>query len=203
VNNYDKTIRSLLLAAPPIYRKVFRPDCSLEGTCIAIEALAYFGVPATAMSASLWAFNPYAVKVVETEGLLTSENPKAEEHLEAGYHAAWVGKTGDVVPGRWDGYLVIVTDKHLVDLTIGNAGVPEKGLPLAAMSLERPESFDQPAGYELPGGAKVLYTFYPTDTSYKQARNWSKERLQDVTGLVIRAMKAVQVQMEAEDGAAV
>jgi hypothetical protein len=102
--------------------------------------------------------------------------------------AAWSGHMGIVIPNRGDG-------QAFIDMTVGQANVPERGINLGALCLLVGDDFvagKQPHS-EMVRGCHLTYTAYPADHGYDTGTNWMK-----MTGLD-RAVQMVFTRMYGDD----
>jgi len=94
-------------------------------------------------------------------------------------------------PG-WPGHLVAYGDGKLIDLSIGQASRPSKGILLAPIVCSCPGKFLHEDGSTLelglPNGALLLYQARPSDRSYRHSVYWTRRERHALVGRVIRRM---------------
>jgi hypothetical protein len=181
-------IDGLVRLARPIILEGWHARSCIASTRVGHDVLAYFGVPAAPTAVVVSAWNQTAWAAVER-----GETPDFE-HTDA-WSAGVAGTSGvNRATQRWDGHLVlVVADRVLVDLTVGQLHRPERGieLPEAGWWPVLPTfAQGQPVLYPLPRGGMLSYR-QVNDRAWKRAPDWTGRdgRFRTPVGRIIRAIR--------------
>ncbi len=156
-------IERLVRLAPPLLAVRFTPDCCIVATKVACGVLNHFGIPA-------W---PQPTRLIV-------QNMKAWKRYRRGDHGPPLFRQGEFTLGigfgqdirkrdpqfkGYDGHLVARVGDVIVDLSLGQAARPEKGvhLPKAAMI---------PGKSIVMNGCVLEYGFFE-DSSFEVTPDWT------------------------------
>lgn len=174
----DKIYDSLMAVAPAILDKYFKPTRCIVATRLGIEALAYFGIPASPLPCRVDIFNPEYCKlraagVADPNELLAGGAYMVS--IDAGNHR-----------GGYGGHLMIELPDGVMDLNFGQFSRPLKNMTLPEVMGFAELGADGPSCYELNGCTIVIRRV--SDAVFKTAPDWTQP-YKRVTGEIIRAMK--------------
>lgn len=169
------------------------PDACIAATRVAIHALAEKRVPARALHVSVVAYNPPYRELLEArhadpEGWDSLPHDEKErltvEWRERGAWSVLLGFGADPRAKRpgYDGHVVaIVKERWLLDLTIGQAARPHKGIHLEAGFAPVDRDFlrgEKPITFKF-GDATAIYYAEPERRGYLLAPDWKHARRGD------------------------
>jgi hypothetical protein len=153
----DPALVLVALAAvgrPIMLEYVERSSC-IAATRMGLEVCRYFGIAARPQSVRMMAVNALA-----RAAITAGEEP---DWAAGAWSVGIAGNGQPQTPGGWDGHLVLVADRTLVDLSLDQASRPAKDLPLNAATFRLDDTFDH--------GEWVHYRLGPATVSYQQTRD--------------------------------
>lgn len=190
--NAEHALRRVADVAPPILSAAFRNDCCIAATGIAYDVFRHFGIASRALPVRFLVANARFIELVDR-----GEEPLADP-------TSWaIGVTGSGRRQRratgehaWDGHLVLVVERRwLLDLTLGQARRPAKGILLPDVFVGTvppgwPTSDDEQLTYRLRGGCAICYVPQRGNRGYTGSPDWRQRRtkLRHVTAAIIRAV---------------
>lgn len=147
---------------------------SVRACRAAIDALATFGVRATALSVTLAVYNHAYVAAMRGGAKAPTTTEEAEEWKAQGRYMTVLGAPGDTVrqvDGRWYGHLVLVLEgSWLVDITVDQVNDDRFGIHLEPTAIPVTKTFlegKQPLWLKgSDGNAFLKYTARPDDKGY-------------------------------------
>lgn len=204
-------IAALVATARPHILERFRPNSCIASTRVAIEALARFGVAATAVAAQVEIYNPTARALLE--GGISKEAFRARlaESVRAapGPEPPWsIGLgVGEPLHGSWTGHLVALTDatdaseRVLIDLSLDQASRPLRDIRLSPIWV--PAADEVCAGDARVGGTVagtlVRYQLMPAQEGWDFSPDWCEPaRWQDLVDATEASMREWLAAHEAE-----
>jgi hypothetical protein len=178
--------------AGPIFRHYFTPDCCLNGTRVALEAMKHFGVEARPLTTQVMLFNKLFWERIQAKGEMPDEEECQAWVREGGWSIGIRGQsTGR--PG-WPYHLVAIADSFLIDSSMRQFNRPERNIEVPDLSLSKATP-DFLAG-RLPlvlssaSGLVISYNPEPSNLSYQACPGFEQHDLNmKVADLVIDAMR--------------
>ena len=174
-----QTLKEFSLVARQACLDAFGKDACMAATRVGIDTLRHFGIPAYPLTVQVVIFNEVYGRLLREGGGLTRNIEEVEEWKQKGAWSHGVGVPGlGEGPGKWPGHLVaIVQNQWLIDLSIGQANKPEKGIilgdPIICSVTE--EFLGGNDRHTITNGALMLtYLARPKDFSYRQRADWSE-----------------------------
>lgn len=166
---------------PEVTDENLAPNHCILAARVAVEVGRYFGVPITARSTKVAAFNPTAREWIG--------KPLAEWPKEA--HSVGIAGAGMHGPG-WDGHVIAESEHWVIDLATGQFSRPKKQLDIPETLVVRKEdgaSPDRMLTVVLDNDCQIAYL--PHDDlgwqdapDWKNRANWTAE-----VGALIRLIK--------------
>ena len=163
----------------------FTPDCCINGTKVAIEALGQFGIDSLATSVRFAFFNRFAWDLFQ-RGIPVPEWP---DHA----HSLGVGPKQDTAPNKWNGHLIAEGDGWALDISAGQFARPGR------LIVEGPRVLP-----ELPTNEPLLATDrhgqvlwmdrWPENVAWKTASGWRRSHTAEVNELVARIQRAMSIE---------
>ena len=178
-------------AATEVLPRYFRPDCCLNGTRVAVEALAEFGISVEPLATTVEVYNPKMVQRVEEHGGW-DDIPRDEMDAWRA-EGCWVGAcdgTQDERPG-WPWHMIGLAGKWIVDSSLGQFSRPQKGVDLWPLLVHPARGLSRGGSLALQDdrGAVLVYRVAP-EASWADTTGFlrSPHNLH-VAAAVIRAMR--------------
>lgn len=180
-----RILETIAKIAPNAILRKYKETCCIAGARIIIEVLKklhFKNIKPFTVEANI--FNEVYVK----KGRTPQSDEEAQQWLTEGCWQIVLGDREEKIEGRWPGHLVVlINDQYLLDVTIFQATRPHKGIHLTPVLTTVPEDFikgEDKCGL-MYNNCMIIYTSYPTDDSYKTARDWwdvarSKEVVSDI-----------------------
>jgi len=170
----------------------FRHDSCIASTRATLLVLHYFGHIAYPQAVKVQAFNAKAWAMRdELKGLPIEQWPPGA------WSVGIAGRAGSSRPGRWDGHLVAVSGRWLLDPSLDQLARPAKGIWVEAGAFRMPEHWgagwpEDEAGLVTQHDGSVILYEPLADTSWRQSPNWSAKlpAIKRVTGEAIRLLRA-------------
>lgn len=164
----------------------FRVDSCIASTRVTIEVCRYWGLMARPQPTRVQAFTPTAWKLRDELVSLP-----VEQWPPGAYSVGVAG--GDHAPGRWNGHLVAVQGRWIIDPSIDQLARPQHGLLVQASAWLMPEAWagklapDETGQVALPDGTVIIYEALD-DWKFRQSPNWSAKlpAIKRVTGAAIK-----------------
>ncbi len=126
--NVPRIIARFVEVAPAILRAHFRKDSCLNASRVTIEALAAFGIRATAMSVDILCFN----KAFDAQTKRLGRIPHVgKDTLDEGAWAMGIDRNDastDAANNAWCGHLVVIAQDFLIDASARQFDRPEKNI---------------------------------------------------------------------------
>ena len=189
----DEIFGKLVLVASAALPEMFsaRNYC-LNGTRVLIDVLQHFGIEAKPLSVQLVVTNAAWKECLDKVGVATQA--MVDEWVESkGAWSVGIDTSSPKEPGLWNGHIVLVTDRVLVDSAIGQLSRPEKNMKLpGAFACEyAPEFFSKGRALSIvgPKGVWVRYWAREKDKSFEQLPGFQRSQTnQEVTEEIIELM---------------
>lgn len=188
-------VTTLARIAPPVFRKLYTPNCCVVATKIAIDTLAAVGVRARPINTRYTALNRKYIALVEKHG----RYPESVDELHE-----WTDKLGawslstDVGnhDGGFGGHLIALVAEHvMLDLSASQAARPAKGIHIPGPvigAVPRPWPVGAIAPVELDQGGFLMYERVADDPVYRDAPDWKDPlRRDNVTAAFVEAIREV------------
>jgi hypothetical protein len=157
----------------------YRPDCCIAATRILLSVADYFRLTALPLCVQATVFNPVMSQRLEHEAMPSQEEAE-RSWFPAGCHSVGLGVPGDSEPGRWQGHLVAVVERHLLDITLDQASRPQHGIVLPAVCVCPLDLDFLMRRAMLQGrcnGCLVRYLALPTGAGdFQRAPDWRSKR---------------------------
>jgi len=165
-----KIVKHFVDAARQLFPHVFTPDCCINATWVAIEALRAMHIDAKPIATEFAACNKVAKDIASVHGWPNESNREAWTDTDA-----WIMTIDESSPG--DGYkhhLVCTTQYHLIDASIGQFDRPAKNVPMPpALAISLPAKTrngfmagSEPIGLCCDNGASLVYKPNIDETDY-------------------------------------
>jgi len=164
----------------------FRQDSCIASARVTLLVCHYFGIVAKPQAVKVCAYTPLAWEQRARLASLPAEQWPS---------GAWaVGITGgEHRPGRWNGHLVALAGRWLIDPSLDQLARPHLGLLVAASAWQMPEHWsgqvaeDEQGQITQPDGSVITYDAL-ADTTWRQSPNWSAKApgIRRCTALAIR-----------------
>lgn len=181
----DVLIQHLAAAYPEVTHGRWKAEACLPASAMALRVLAAFAIRARAVPVQLMCYNPaWAARLLEERPAPRSPE-EAREWAEAGCYSVGIGFPMSPTandPGHWNAHMVVVTDSPLlqtqvlIDLTLGQAARPAKGMDLAP-TLIYPvvPGFEDGAPVMLQDvqGSLLAYSRHPNPPPWESLHTWS------------------------------
>jgi hypothetical protein len=186
-------------------RSLYAPDCCIVASRVALDVLAHFQIPARPVVTRLFVMNQAYVTWVKAHQRLPTKEEK-QEMLAAGGWSVLVGASKPTrSPTGGVGlplHLVVYLDAgYLVDLSIGQASRPQKGIVLEPLIGRVSEAFPREGaafGHPQPDGSKVYLDYEVIENdAYLQAPDWTSKRRRFLSGRAIMALNALDSKQQA------
>jgi hypothetical protein len=177
------TLTEIMLASRESVLEEFRKQSCIATTRVIIDVCAYFGIKASPMAVSVIAFTKTAW-AQDGDGAPVSEWPDDRYSVGIGFRS----RLGHKLTKDWDGHLVAVTDKWMLDGSLDQISRPEHSLSLCPLAIDVPPGWDGTL-YRQDG---VVITYQPlSDLTWRTSRNWSRRlpEIRRATGAAIRSLR--------------
>ncbi len=153
---------------------VYRPDCCILASKVAVDVLRYFGKDAYALMVRVFIANAPLVKRFQAGNPPRNQEELQQAAKEDGSHSIGLGY--GYTKGKWSGHLVVISEGQMLDLTLTQANRPAQGIILEPVLV--PASSDFLAGKDdlllTIGGTLVKYHAFPDDHSYEDSPDWRR-----------------------------
>jgi hypothetical protein len=187
-------IEQLVQITPPLVQQRWRTDSCIAATRIGVLALRELGVPARPVPVQWIVGNKVFAKLVHERGWPPTADVTRAWWDEARAWALGVGvhEATPVREGRWNGHLVILAGRTLIDLSAMQASRPQRDIVIDA-----PIVTEVPRGWERGGvDARVsgptwtgTYEAAPRNNSYLTAPDWTRlERHRPIVRQIVTAI---------------
>lgn len=199
-------LATLLHVARAEVLRDFRADSCIASTRVAVDALAYFGIPARPLSVKAAYYNRQAAEHAARIGrLLESPEETIAWSKEDGSWGIGIGYAPDesaqTDAEKWAGHLVAIAgDRLLIDLSLDQADRPQYDIKFAPVSFrlstEEQAMFLQPEGRieRFYRGGILFYTAFPHDQSFQNSQNWPSGQADGATARTIeRIAQALRI----------
>ncbi len=167
-------VKAIAKVTPRVVFKKFHINSCIAGTRIVMEVLKKFHFKnVKPLVVEVNVFNETYFK----KGRTPESHEEAEVWREEGAWQVVLGERTETPPtGVWPGHLVLLIDGTAVfDITAGQATRPQKNINISPMFTTVPDNFMR--GEDKCGlifnNCMVVYSSYPTDTSYAAYRDWN------------------------------
>lgn len=172
----------------------FDKDSCIAATRVGLDVLGHFGVAAAPLTVEAEVFNAIQIQLLRERGGPPKDWKEAGEWMRQGAWAHGIGTRESRGREGWPGHLVmIVGERQLVDLSIGQANKPEKGIVLGepiVCEVTRPFMQERERLVLTKDGILLTYLARSRDLSYRQRPEWRSD--QPLTRLVVeRTIKRV------------
>jgi hypothetical protein len=179
--------RLAALIPPAVEAEFHRTDCCILATRLAIEAAAYFRIPAVPVAVQVVLLNQTFARHVDA-----GECDIAHWAAVDGSHSVGIGcgfHDDEQRDGRWDGHLIAVADGYFGDFAIQQAERPAKGIVTGPAVIGPLHNLDM-WGAINDGGTVIQYRRVD-DTCYRRAPDWTdQKRRRKLAGPIIRAVRS-------------
>ena len=165
----------------------FRHDSCIASTRVTLEVCRYWGLAARPQAVKVQAFTPQAWQQrAALRNVPVDKWPK-------GAWSVGIAGSGKHGPGRWDGHLVALHGRWLIDPSLDQLARPQHGLLVLASAFRMPEQWggalaeDEVGMVTMPDGTVIIYESLD-DQEWRQSPNWSAKSpaIKRVTGAAIK-----------------
>lgn len=152
---------------------------------VTLELLKHYKVPARAIPMKVAIFNERMVERISKEGRMPKDTSEGEQWAKQdGSWGLAIGYTGAVMDGHYDGHLGVLVHYKvnsedediggiLLDLAIGQASRPSRGIVLEPLSSSVPAQFLSGEAFLASCNGCVLnYTYFPESHEWTRTPDW-------------------------------
>jgi len=167
-----RTIAKYVSAANAIMLDHFRPDCCINGTRVAVDVLAEFGVRVFPCAAIFTGFNAEFWARMEAVQRYPSER-EMHEWCEQGGWSVGVGPGVDD-DGGFSGHVVGIANGMIIDSAAGQFNRPAKGIHLPAHAMATPvdDGWQQERATVIDGNEGCVLTYRKISPSVSEASSF-------------------------------
>jgi hypothetical protein len=165
----------------------YRPDCCIAAARVLIDVFAELHVRARPLAVSVDVFNPPFVQRAEANGGRLPATTEEYQSWTAECGAWWLTlghPASEPQPGKWPGHVVVVAwESILIDLSLPQAGRPERGINLVPLVVQvRPDDLDGTGRRVVDcNGCELHYLARPDDRTFLAAPDWQDRRRHEPT----------------------